>query len=198
MTVGLTGGIGSGKSTVVKVFEAMGCYAYNSDERAKELYFNADIKTQVVALLGELAYISDREINKVFIANLIFSNQELLKQLNAIIHPAVKKDFELFKHALPAQSIILKETALLFEEQINKQVDYTILITAPLAIKIQRVMQRNNVNQADVEKRIASQWTDEQKIILSDFIITNDGKQAIIPQVQLVLKQLEEFKKRKN
>lgn len=198
MTVGLTGGIGSGKSTVVKVFEAMGCYAYNSDERAKELYFNADIKTQVVALLGELAYISDRELNKVFIANLIFSNQELLKQLNAIIHPAVKKDFELFKHTLPAQSIILKETALLFEEHLNKQVDYTILVTAPLAIKIQRVMQRNNMNQADVEKRITSQWTDEQKMTLSDFIITNDGKQAIIPQVQLVLKQLEEFKKRKN
>lgn len=192
MIIGLTGGIGSGKTTVAKVFEAMGGELYNSDERAKELYFNTEIKKQVVALLGAEAYVNNHTLNKDWIAKQIFSNADLLTQLNAIIHPAVKGDFEAFKQSLSPDKIIIKETALLFEANLQQQVDVSVLVTAPLALKIQRVMHRNNLNEQEIEKRLANQWTDEQKTPLANFIINNDGKNAIIPQVVACLKNIKD------
>lgn len=193
MIVGLTGGIGSGKTTVAKVFETMGCVVYNSDERAKALYFNSEIKKQIVALLGAEAYINEVTLNKNYISNAIFTNKEVLTKINGIIHPAVKNDFEALVSASNPKTIIVKETALLFEEQINKQVDFSVLVTAPTEIKIQRVMLRNNTTKDEVLKRMANQWTDEQKHPLAQFVILNDGIKAIIPQVEECIKKIKQL-----
>lgn len=190
MIIGLTGGIGSGKTIIAKLFETMGCIIYNSDERAKELYFNKDIKQQVIKLLGKEAYINDIELNKSYIAEVIFSDKHKLQHLNAIIHPAVKQDFKLVVSKYPVKTLIIKETALLFEENISKEVDISILVTAPVELKIERVMKRSNLSKTVVEKRMLAQWTDERKIPLATYVLTNDGKEALIPQVLAIIHQL--------
>ena len=190
MIIGLTGGIGSGKTIIAKLFETMGCIIYNSDERAKELYFNKDIKQQVITLLGKEAYINDIELNKSYIAEVIFSDKHKLQHLNAIIHPAVKQDFKLVVSKYPIKTLIIKETALLFEENISKEVDISILVTAPVELKIERVMKRSNLSKTEVEKRMLAQWTAERKIPLATYVLTNDGKEALIPQVLAIIHQL--------
>ena len=191
MIIGLTGGIGSGKTIVAKLFETMGCIIYNSDESAKKIYFVKEIKQQVIQLLGKEAYINDFELNKVFIAQVIFSDKHKLQQLNAIIHPAVKQDFKSVVNQYSSETIIIKETALLFEENISKEVDASILVTAPVELKIERVMKRNHLSRIEVEKRMLAQWTDEQKKILATYVINNDGKEAVIPQVLAIMHQLK-------
>lgn len=191
MLVGLTGGIGSGKTIVSKVFETMGCFVYNSDERAKALYYNSNIKKNVIELLGSECYLNDHEINKEYISKKVFNYPELLQKLNQIIHPAVKEDFINFKNKLTEKSIIVKETALLFEAGINKDLDYTILVTAPIDIKIKRVMSRNHISKEEVEMRMSSQWSDEQKKNLANIVITNDESLALIPQVISIIEKLK-------
>lgn len=191
MIIGLTGGIGSGKTIVSKIFETMGCAIYNSDDRAKALYFNPITKLAIIELLGNEAYLNANEINKNFISTKVFSNTNLLHQLNAIIHPAVKEDFIQFKNRLTPGTIIIKESALLFETGIYKDLDYCILVTAPLELKIGRVMKRNSISKTDVEKRIQSQWTDEQKIPLAHAVITNDNITPLIPQIIAFIKKLK-------
>ncbi len=190
MIIGLTGGIGSGKSTVSKLFETMNCPIYNSDEKAKDLYFKPSIKSSIINLLGQEAYLNEKEINKTYISKKVFSDDYLLQQLNQIIHPAVQEDFTVFKNKYASESIIIKETALLFETDIYKEVTASILVTAPVYLKIERVQKRNSLPIEEVEKRMKAQWSDEQKIPLADFIVNNDGDTAIIPQVLSILKKL--------
>ncbi|MBA4240405.1 MAG: dephospho-CoA kinase [Sphingobacteriaceae bacterium] len=191
MIIGLTGGIGSGKTTVAKLFETMGCAIYNSDDRAKELYFNPIIKQAVIELLGTEAYLSETVINKDFISKKVFSDTKLLHQLNDIIHPAVKADFIQFKSKFPLNTIIIKESALLFETGIYKDLNFNILITAPVDLKIERVMRRNSVSKNEIEKRMQAQWTDEQKTPLANAVITNDNRTALIPQVISIIETLK-------
>jgi dephospho-CoA kinase len=191
MIVGLTGGIGSGKTTVARLLETMGCVLYNSDDRAKELYFDAAVKADVIALLGAQAYSENGALNKAHISEKVFSDKALLQQLNGIIHPAVKKDFEVFAERFPKQ-IVIKESAILFETGIYKDLEATILVTAPLHEKIERVMARNHVTSEEVEKRMQAQWTDEQKIPLADYVIGNADNQALIPQALEILTKLRE------
>jgi dephospho-CoA kinase len=192
MIIGLTGGIGSGKTTVAKLFETMDCAIYNSDEKAKELYFNASVKAQVISLLGNASYLSEYEINKDYISKKVFSDTQLLHQLNRIIHPAVKEDFIKFQSNYSPETLIIKETALLFETGIYKELDYSILVTAPVFVKIERVIKRSNATKEDVEKRMLTQWTDERKLPLANFIIVNDNNQALIPQVLQIIKKLKQ------
>lgn len=191
MIIGLTGGIGSGKTTVAKLFETMGCAIYNSDDRAKELYFKPIIKQAVIELLGTEAYLSETVINKDFISKKVFSDTKLLHQLNDIIHPAVKADFIQFKSKFPLNTIIIKESALLFETGIYKDLNFNILITAPQDLKIERVMRRNSVSKNEIEKRMQAQWTDEQKTPLANVVITNDNRTALIPQVISIIETLK-------
>ncbi|MBL7937310.1 MAG: dephospho-CoA kinase [Bacteroidia bacterium] len=191
MIIGLTGGIGSGKTIVSKIFETMGCAIYNSDDRAKALYFNPITKRAIIELLGNEAYLNANEINKSYISTKVFSNTNLLHQLNAIIHPAVKEDFIQFKNKLTSGTIIIKESALLFETGIYKDLDYCILVTAPLELKIERALKRNSISKTDLEKRIQAQWTDEQKIPLAHAVIINDNITPLIPQVTSIIKNLK-------
>ena len=190
MIIGLTGGIGSGKTLVSQLFKTLGCVIYNSDNRAKDLYFDSEIKQHVIALLGQEAYTNNGELNKVFISQAIFSDADKLKQLNAIIHPAVEKDFKLFVKSFSIETLIIKESALLFEENLYLKCDTTILVISPIKLKLERIMKRNVLSKIEIEKRMLTQWTDEQKIPLADFVIINDEKQALIPQVLTIYDKL--------
>ncbi|MBP6755725.1 MAG: dephospho-CoA kinase [Bacteroidia bacterium] len=191
MIIALTGGIGSGKTTIAKLFETMGCLIYYSDEKAKELYYHFEIKKRVIQLLGSDAYSASGSLNSTFIAGIIFKDKTKLESLNAIIHPALEKDFEIFVKQQSPDRIIIKESALIFETDSYKKFKTIILVTAPLEQKIKRVMQRNKMPRENVEKRMSAQWPDEQKIPLASYIIFNDDTEAVIPQVISVLKKIK-------
>jgi dephospho-CoA kinase len=191
MIIGLTGGIGSGKSTVAKLFETMGCAIYNSDDRAKELYFKPVIKKAVIDLLGSESYVNETTLNRDYISKKVFSDTNLLQQLNAIIHPAVKEDFVQFQSNFPLNTIIIKESALLFETGIYKDLNYNILVIAPIDLKIERVMQRNSFSKTEIEQRMKAQWSDEQKSPLANAIISNDNQTALTPQVISIIETLK-------
>lgn len=191
MIIGLTGGIGSGKTTVAKIFETLGCIIYNTDEKAKQLYYHPSVKKQIIDLLGNDVYLTSGDINKLLIAQKVFSNKSLLHELNKIIHPAVSNDFIEFTSRYDKKDLIIKESALLFETNLHKTLDYTILVTAPLSIKIDRVIKRNNVSEEDVKKRMNTQLPDENKIPLANFVITNDNQTPLIPQVSDIVNHLK-------
>ncbi len=191
MIVALTGGIGSGKTTVAKLFETMGCVVYNSDERAKELYNNPEVKKQVIELLGVNAYSEDNKLNKIFVSDIIFNEKDKLEKLNAIIHPALALDFENFVKQQNSESIIIKESALIFETELYKKFTTIILVIAPLEQKIKRVMSRNLISKEEVDKRMLAQWTDEQKLPLANYVISNSETDALIPQVLSVIQKLK-------
>ena len=191
MIIALTGGIGSGKTTIAKLFETMGCLIYYSDDKAKELYYDTKIKKRVIQLLGSDAYSASGSLNSTFIAGIIFKDKTKLESLNAIIHPALEKDFEIFVKQQPSERIIIKESALIFETDSYKKFKTIILVTAPLEQKIKRVMQRNKMPRENVEKRMSAQWPDEQKIPLASYIISNNDTEAVIPQVISVLKKIK-------
>ena len=191
MIVALTGGIGSGKTTVAKLFETMGCVVYNSDERAKELYNNPEVKKQVIELLGVNAYSEDNKLNKNFVSDIIFNEKDKLEKLNAIIHPALALDFENFVKQQNSESIIIKESALIFETELYKKFTTIILVIAQLEQKIKRVMSRNLISKEEVDKRMQAQWTDEQKLPLANYVISNNETDALIPQVLSVIQKLK-------
>jgi dephospho-CoA kinase len=182
MIVGLTGGIGSGKSTVSRLFELLGCAVFHSDEVAKEIYFDTAVKPKIIELLGKESYISETRINKPFISSKVFSNTNLLHELNAIIHPAVLARTALFKEENRGK-LVIKETALLFEAHLEKEVDKIIVVTASDALRIRRVMERDGLREEEVRNKMKSQLPQEDKIKKADFIIDNNENELVIPRV---------------
>ena len=173
--IGLTGGIGSGKTTVARFIEEMGYPVYNSDTKAKDLVNeNDDLKAAIIQLLGSQAYDKNGLYDRKYVGSVVFSNDELLKQLNAIIHPAVNKDFHDWVKR-QSREIIFKETALLFELKLNLQCDKSLLVTADESIRIKRVMDRDSKTYREVEKVIDNQMPERKKIRLADYIIENNS-----------------------
>jgi len=189
MIVGLTGGIGTGKSTVAKLFELLGARIFNSDENAKEQYFVPEIKKQVIELLGEECYVDVKTLDRKFISNKIFSDTSLLKKLNAIIHPAVLKDFKFFANENPGK-LIVKESALLFELGLDKELDKVILVTSPIELRIARVMKRDELSREEILNKIKSQMSEDEKVKLTDLIIKNDEKEFLITQTLQIFNKL--------
>lgn len=191
--IGLTGGIGSGKSTVAGLFRTLGIPVYESDSRAKFLMNNdPGLRQQIVALLGSESYTSQHEINRAWIASKVFNNPPLLSQLNGIVHPAVFQDLVDWI-ALDTQQqapYLIQESALLFEEDLAKRFRAIILVVAPAEVRIDRVMKRDGITRDAVLRRIENQWPDDRKIPLSDFIIYNDGEHALIEQVMDIDKMI--------
>ena len=183
LKIGLTGGIGSGKSTIARLFRSLGVEIYSADVEAKELMnFNAGLKEKIQLLFGNEAYLKDK-LNSAFIASKVFSDPSLLTELNSIVHPVVREDFQIWSEIRSENPYIIQEAAILFESGFASFFDFNILVTSPIDIRIERVMNRDNVKKADVEKRINQQYSDEEKIKLSDFQINNNGKELLIPQV---------------
>nr|WP_319398424.1 dephospho-CoA kinase [uncultured Carboxylicivirga sp.] len=189
LKVGLTGGIGSGKSTVAQFLEVLSVPVYYADARAKQLMnTNTQVITKIKELLGEEAYCGS-EVNRPYVAQMVFNDKALLEGLNQIVHPAVKKDFEKWCNHNADKKWVVQEAAILFENDGYKKFDQIILVTAPMDLRIQRVMKRDNVSESKVIERINNQWTDDKKVKLANAVIVNDDKQSVIEQViQLVNK----------
>ncbi len=185
----ITGGMGSGKSTVAKIIEACGYPVYYSDERAKRMYFLPEVKQEIIRVLGDKAYLSDKEINKKYIASKIFSDKEILNQVNGIIHRAVKKDFQAFVELHKESKCIFKESALIFEVQLINTCDKIILVTAPKAVRIQRIKKRDNLSEEEIIQRMKNQIDDEEKILRSHFIIENNEYEPLLPKVLDVIEK---------
>ncbi len=172
IVVGITGGIGSGKSTVARMFEKLGIAIYISDDEAKKLmHTNEFVKKDIIALFGKEAYVNDM-LNRGYIASIVFDNSEMLDALNKIVHPAVSSHFDTWKEKQKSPYVI-KESAILFESGAYKECDYTILVCAPMDIRVQRILNRDKVTKEQIQSRIKNQWTDMKKIPLADFVINN-------------------------
>lgn len=181
ITVGLTGGIGSGKSYIAQVFESLNIPVFNSDNQAKLAYLDTVIQKEVLQLLGPES-INQGQPNTSFIAAKVFSHSGILAKLNAIIHPWLDKRFRLWADSMSGSPYLIKEAAIIFETGIYK-LDFTICVTAPEETRISRIRARDGSSKEDIIKRMKQQWPDEEKIPLADFVINNDGKQLIIPQI---------------
>lgn len=185
-TVGITGGIGSGKTTVAKMFTEKGIPVYIADTEAKKLMnTSSEIKEELIKLFGPKAY-ADEELNRSYIASEVFYDSDKLEKLNAIVHPRVGTHFSEWKIAQKAP-YILYEAAILFEKGAYKKCDYTILVTAPKAIRIERIKKRDNTTEKAIEARMNNQWPDKQKEKLADFVIENNEGLA---QTKLQVEQL--------
>lgn len=182
LRVGITGGIGSGKSTIATMFEVLGIPVYYADGAAKKL-MNEDVflKEQLTAAFGKEIY-QHGMLDRSYLSGLVFNNPEKLALLNSIVHPATIADAENWMQ-LQHSAYAIKEAAILFESGANKYVDKVIGVYAPAALRISRVMQRDNSTEEAVMARMNKQMEEEKKIKLCDYVITNDEQELVIPQV---------------
>jgi dephospho-CoA kinase len=184
--IGLTGGIGSGKSFIAQIIEHMGYPVYYSDARAKELTkSNPTIKMGLISLFGKEVY-KGNQLNSELIASKIFNDDELRTTVNELIHPIVRADFE--NWALNQKSaLVFNEAAILFETGSYRNFDATILVCAPTELKIERVMKRENCSREAVLERMSKQWSDEDKRKLADYSILNDNEIPILLQLEEII-----------
>ena len=190
LKVGITGGIGSGKSFVSKIFKTLGVPFYDADKEAKGIMNSSDtVRKGLIAAFGESVYFTDGTLNRKWLAEQVFDNNDQLAILNGIVHPVV------IQHAVDwantqRNCYSLKEAALLFESGSYKTLDYTILVIAPEDVRIERVMARDKVSREEVINRINKQMSDEAKIEMAHFILVNDGIEPLLPQIYNIHKQL--------
>ena len=187
--IGLTGGIGSGKSTIAEIFTTLKIPVFNSDLEAKQLYSHPEIKQQIIKHFGSI-YNEQNQLDKKALANIVFNDESKLQQLNNIIHPAVKKSFENWVTNNIHTPILIKEAAILIESGAFKYVDKIIVVTAPEKERIKRVMLRDNVAEKEVIARMNQQLSEAKLIAHADFIIKNDNMHLVIPQVLEIIKKL--------
>ncbi len=181
--VGITGGIGSGKSTVCKIFAALGVPVFHADIEAGKLYRQKDIIRTVTGKFGKDMLDSSGGINKKILSDIVFNDPVALAFLNSVIHPAVREVYQKWLQGHSNRSYTIYEAAILMESGYYKHNDLNIVVTAPEDLRIRRVVKRDQVTDEDVRNRIKNQWDDEQRISRTDFVITNDGNSPVIPQV---------------
>ncbi|MDR1860122.1 MAG: dephospho-CoA kinase [Bacteroidales bacterium] len=181
LKTGITGGIGSGKSLICKFFETLGIPVFYADREARRVAETV-ARPRLIALFGNEAFLPDRRLNSRKIADAVFQAPELLAMLNKILHPEVKRQFLQWADEQEAP-YVLHEAAILFESGFNEVMDCNILVTAPEELRISRVMQRDGISREEVLRRIENQWPDEQKSELADFVIRNDERHLLIPEL---------------
>jgi dephospho-CoA kinase len=181
--VGITGGIGSGKSIVCEIFKKIGVPVYHADLEARGLMeSNIWIIEQLTQLFGKEIYLQDK-LDRKRLATLIFKDEKKLEKVNSIVHPIVFEQFFNWIAVHEGYSYVIKEAALIFESGADKHLDKVILISASESLRIKRVMERDRINESEVRSRMKHQFCEEDKIKLSDYVIINDDKQLVIPQV---------------
>lgn len=182
LRVGLTGGIGSGKSTVARIFEILQVPVFDADTAARKLMNESpSVREAIIKSFGEKSY-TDNLLDRKFISEIVFHDPERLASLNAIVHPAtLKQAREWF--ALQSGIYAIKEAALLFEAGAEKDLDYIIGVSSPLALRMQRIQQRDNLSPQEIQSRIDRQMNEEEKIKRCDFVVYNDETQLLLPQV---------------
>lgn len=184
LKIGITGGIGSGKTTVCKFFELQRIPVFYADQQAKSIMHTDELLVdQISREFGADIYFSNGELNRSKLGALVFNDEEKLKKLNSIVHPAVFRAFDNWLNQQKNAPYVLKEAALLFESGSYKDCDFNLLITSPHNLKMSRIMQRDSVSEGEVLKRMNKQLSDAEKAPLSDFTINNDEKQLLIPQM---------------
>ena len=182
--IGITGGIGSGKTIICDVFRLLGVPVYNADNIARDLQQNdSNVRNALIELLGKDIYNASGVLDRENMAHLIFNDKELLAKVNQIIHPAVRENFNEWAVKHYREEYILYEAAILFESDYYKELDLNILILTDEDIRVKRVIKRDNLSEQSVRERIKNQMPDQDKIRLADYIINNNEKQLIIPQV---------------
>ncbi len=195
--IGITGGIGSGKSVACAIFRTLGVPVYDADQEAKNLYDKyPDLLDKIKVEVSDEVFDKNGKLDRKKMAELVFSDPLKLKLLNAVVHPAVRKDFLKWVSSQMNQAYVIKEAAILYESGAYKDCDQVISVLSPVDLRIQRVRERDRKSRADVEKIIENQMSDEERIKKSDFVITNDEKEMLIPQVLSIHDQLmKEYKK---
>lgn len=171
--IGITGGIGSGKSKVLHYLAAKGFAVYNADVAAKEVMQSAEMQLQLKNIFGTVIF-ENGTLNRPLLAQMVFTNSELLQKLNQLVHPAVQVHFQDWLDKQKHQKIVFKEAAILIESGAYKACDAVWLITASLSTKVQRVMQRDQLTEQQVLERVKNQWTDEQKAVFATHVISNE------------------------
>ncbi len=190
--VGLTGNIGSGKSTVSRVFETLGVPVFHADSEAKKFLDQEDVQDSLIKEFGSEIF-EDRVINRKKLARLVFNDKQALEFLNSLIHPLVRKDFETWTIVNSEAPYIIQEAAILFESGFYKMFDKVITVGSLQELAVARVMARDGVSEKDVLLRMNNQWSSEKKEELSDFVVYNDGSKLIIPQVLEIHRRLIEL-----
>ena len=189
--IGITGGIGSGKSIVSRLLTLTGIPVYQTDTEAKRLMLSdTGIREGLTALAGNEVY-NEKGLNKAFLASYIFGHPEHLKQVNAIVHPRVRDDFRLWA-GKARQEIVAMESAILLEAGFTNEVDKIVMVYAPSEVRIARAIRRDSATRKEVERRIQSQMDDEKKRGAADFVIVNDGETPLIPQALSLISSLSQ------
>jgi dephospho-CoA kinase len=180
--IGLTGNIGSGKTTVASCFEILGIAVFNADKQAK-LLMNKDVnlKKSLIAEFGKEVYL-DNELNRKYLSKLAFNDDLVLKRLNALVHPVVQEAFEKWS-IQQSGAYVIKEAAILFESNTYQSLDAIICISCPEEIRFKRILKRDDLSEKDVRQRMSHQWAEEKKISLSDYVISNDNSSFVMPQI---------------
>jgi dephospho-CoA kinase len=188
--IGLTGGIGTGKTTVAKYFASKGVPVYIADEAAKKIMNTKEVIQEVQALFTENVILENGQLNREFIRELVFTNKDKLAQLNSIIHPKVKRNFDDWLSQHQDAPFVIKEVAILFETNGQEYCDVTILITAPLETRIQRVLERDKTSKDIILQIIQNQLPEEQKIRLATYVIENENLEKTYEFVDILIKKL--------
>jgi dephospho-CoA kinase len=183
--IGITGGIGSGKTTVCEIFESLGIPVYYADTEAKKIMVSHHVvKKKIIEILGAEAYHNNGKPNRPYIASKIFADKQLLNSVNGVVHPAVQADSDRwFEKAIENAPYAIKEAALLVENGSYRHMDALIVVTCPEDIRIDRVMKRDHLPREKVVKKLQNQLPESDKIAVADYIIVNDGEHALIPQI---------------
>lgn len=198
LQIGITGGIGAGKSTVCKIFSVLGIPTYDADSRAKAVMTTDGILVEGIKKeFGTLSFKSSGELNREYLATEVFNNEQKLKKLNALVHPRVEVDYRNWLKEQIGAPYVLKEAALLIETGSYKALDYLLLITAPEEVRIGRVLERDkHRNRAQVKEIIKNQLDETEKLTVANFIINNDGKHSLLEQVLKLHEQFLQTSKR--
>lgn len=192
-----TGGIGSGKSVVVRLFQALDIPSYDCDCAAKELYDrDPQLLAEVAALCGEEVLDAEGRLDRAALARKIFGDAALLAALEDRVHPAVIRDFEKWKEEQESALVVIESAILLEKPRFAGLMDYTVVVTAPEAVRIARVMQRDGLSEAQVRQRMAAQWSDEARLARADFVLENDNRQALLPAVLEIIDKIKRRWKR--
>ena len=180
--IGLTGNIGSGKTTLASCFEILGIAVFNADKQAK-LLMNKDVnlKQSLIAEFGKEVFLNN-ELNRKYLSKLAFNDDLVLKRLNALVHPVVQDAFEKWS-IQQSGAYVIKEAAILFESNTYQSLDAIICISCPEEIRLKRISKRDDLSEKDVRQRMSHQWAEEKKISLSDYVITNDNSSLVMPQI---------------
>lgn len=192
LVIGITGGIGSGKSTVCRVFQMLGTPVFEADVAAKQLYETSkELKNGLIRLYGAGIYKADGKPDRKKLASIVFTDDIQLAKVNQLVHPAVRKEFENWLKEHKHFPYVIHEAAILFESGFYKMMDYTLLVTAPEDQRIERVARRDGMDAETIKKRIGKQWPEKDKQKLADKILINDNKEMMIPKIIRIDKNIK-------